>query len=568
MRRAPSRRWALPAALASACAAAHAAQAQGRPDAGQVAREQWRDHAAPRPPPKAAPDIALPRAPTAPAPAGGEVIAVSGFRVSGATAFPADQLGGLLRAWRGRGLTLGELRDAADRITRHYHEHGYLLARAYLPAQTLQDGVVVIAVLEGRVGAVVLQASSAAALRQARALAEQITPGALAQEAQLERMLLLLNERPGIAGARAALQPGASVGLSDLVVTLEAGPAASGELEASNHGNRYTGSYLAGAAVSLTSPIHAGDQFSARVQGSDARLYYARLSYRVPLGGDGFAAGAAWSSSRYRLGRSFAPLDAHGDARIAGVFASYPLVLSRTLKLSAVAAFDDKALRDRVDALSSETRKRIRLGSVGVSASVRLQSGTYSASIAGSAGRLDIESADALANDAATVRGNGHFDKLNYSASAALPIGTAWLFSARLSGQRAGKNLDSAEKFPLGGADGVRAYPQGEAAADDGLLVSVALYRALPSRGTAAPAGAGEALLGCFVDAGLARIDHSPFGGGEHRRRLSAIGLSLDYPLPGRVQLQASLAWKLGRIDANPDNDQRLRAWLMATRYF
>lgn len=563
------RRWAPLAALASAWAAAPAAQAQGRPDAGQIVREQLRDHPAPRTAPQPAPEIVLPRPPAAAAPAGAGVIAVSGFRISGATAFPVDQLSGLLRAWRGRGLTLGELRDAAARITRHYHEHGYLLARAYVPAQTLQDGVVVIAVLEGRVGAVILQASSAVAARQAQTLTEHITPGALAQEAQLERMLLLLNERPGIAGARAALQPGASVGLSDLVVTLDAGPAASGEVEASNHGNRYTGSYLAGAVVNVLSPIHAGDQFSARVQGSDARLYYARLSYRVPLGGDGFAAGAAWSSSRYRLGQSFAALDAHGDARIMGVFASYPLVLSRTLNLSAVAAFDDKVLRDRVDALSSDTRKRIRLGSVGVSANASLHSGNYNASIACSAGTLDIDSADALADDAATVRSNGHFDKLNFSAGAALPIGTAWLFSARLSGQRAGKNLDSAERFSLGGAEGVRAYPQGEAAADDGLLVSVALYRTLALRDTAAPASAGKALLvGGFLDAGLARIDHTPFAGGERRRRLFAIGLSLDYPLPGRVQLQASLAWKLGKTDANPDSGQRLRAWLMATRYF
>jgi hemolysin activation/secretion protein len=41
---------------------------------------------------------------------------------------------------------------------------------------------------------------------------------------------------------------------------------------------------------------------------------------------------------------------------------------------------------------------------------------------------------------------------------------------ASFSGQRASKNLDSSEEFFLGGPNGVRAYPQGEGAGDEGWL--------------------------------------------------------------------------------------------------
>jgi hemolysin activation/secretion protein len=47
------------------------------------------------------------------------------------------------------------------------------------------------------------------------------------------------------------------------------------------------------------------------------------------------------------------------------------------------------------------------------------------------------------------------------------------LLLVRLSGQRASQNLDSSEKFSLGGPNSVRAYGPGEAATDDGNLVTL-----------------------------------------------------------------------------------------------
>ena len=46
----------------------------------------------------------------------------------------------------------------AARITDLYREHGYILARAYVPAQEMRDGAVEIGVVEGRVGKIVSQA--------------------------------------------------------------------------------------------------------------------------------------------------------------------------------------------------------------------------------------------------------------------------------------------------------------------------------------------------------------------------------------------------------------------------
>ena len=42
--------------------------------------------------------------------------------------------------------------DAADAVTRFYQENGYPVARAVLPAQKVEKGMVRIEVIEGRVG--------------------------------------------------------------------------------------------------------------------------------------------------------------------------------------------------------------------------------------------------------------------------------------------------------------------------------------------------------------------------------------------------------------------------------
>ena len=67
---------------------------------------------------------------------------VKGFRISGAAAFTEAELLPLLKDFVGKELSLADLLRAADTITRYYRDRGYFVARAYIPAQDIQDGVV------------------------------------------------------------------------------------------------------------------------------------------------------------------------------------------------------------------------------------------------------------------------------------------------------------------------------------------------------------------------------------------------------------------------------------------
>lgn len=548
-------------ALLGAVIAGHA-WAQAIPDAGQTVRELDRVSPATQQPAREAPSISVsPERPAMAAPEGAKV-AVKSFRITGAQRFSEAELSGLVAEWAGRELSLADLQAAAARITRHYREQGFLVARAYVPAQAMRDGVVEIAVLEGRLGKVDLKNTSRVSDAQVQSLLGQTQPGDAIQGPALERNLILLNELPGVAGANAALQPGASVGLSDLVIALEPGPAVSGAIDVDNHGNRYTGAYRLGGTMHLNSPLRLGDQFTARMVASDEQLYYGRVAYRVPVGSSGLALGAAYSASRYHLGRAFEPLDVNGDARIATAFVTYPFVRSSGFNLVGAFSLDHKTLQDRIGAVASVSDKSVRSATAGLVGNGRAGSGTYGFSAGYTNGKLDIETASARAADAATARSHGSYGKLSYAVNGLVPLSGAWSVYAGLSGQLARKNLDSSEKFSLGGADGVRAYPQGEAPADEGYLLTTELRYALPATSFGAMQLAG------YIDHGGVRINKNPFAAGDNTRRLSAAGIGFNMSAPGNFMVRASVAWKLGSEDATSDTDRSPRAWLQAVKYF
>ncbi|MGI4849973.1 MAG: ShlB/FhaC/HecB family hemolysin secretion/activation protein [Janthinobacterium lividum] len=552
------------ALILAACLCCTAAFAQARPDAGQTLRELERPLPVQPSAPAPAPSLTAPGEPSATvAPDTTRIGIVKGFKVTGASAIPMEELQAAVEPWLSRFLTLGDLKEAAEAITRLYRERGYPVARAYIPVQTLQDRVVEIAVLEGRIGNVSLKNSTSISDERLKAKALRVEPGAVVEGASVERGLLLLQDTPGIGSVSAALQPGEAVGSTDMVVSVEPAPLISGAADVDNYGNRFTGAHRLGATVNLNNPGGLGDQLSMRAQTSDEKLLYGRLVYRVPVGPDGLVAGASLSSSRYELGRDFEALDANGTARAASVFLNYPFVRSRGFNLSGTLALEGKALEDRIGSIDAVNKKSLRQMTATLSASGPLgNGGGYSAAGQLSIGDLDLKSEEARLTDDATARSHGSFTKVAYSLSGILPVSTSWSVLGLANGQLASKNLDSSEKFSLGGADGVRAYPQGEATGDDGVLITGELRYTVPI------AGPGSLQVGGFVDYGAIKLNHNPYLEGENRRHLSAFGLSLNWVIPDNFLIKASLARKLGNETALSDSDQRYRLWVQGVKSF
>lgn len=516
------------------CSASAWSQTPPVPDAGQVLRElQQNPSLAP------APSIPLQRieettdatqAPQAKA-------LVKRIVFTGNQEIPTGDLQPLVAALIGTERTLAQLNAAARRITAYYRQQGFAVARAYLPAQDITDGQITIAIIEGRIASHKLNNQSRLRDERAQAYFGQIKNGDVIRTEQIDRGLLLLQDTPGVASSRATLQPGASVGTSELLIDLQPSAPYNGSATLDNHGSRYTGVYRAAATLNLASPLGIGDQLSFGALTSGSQLSFGRIAYQLPVGSEGLRVGAAYFDIRYKLGKEFELLQAHGTASSASVFASYPFVRSQLTNLYGSLSFEDKALNDQVDATLTATAKKVGVTSLGLSG--KLQDGLGGGGISNAEltvalGQLRINSPSALALDAASAQTSGGYTRVSYALSRLQRLDNNTSFFFSVAGQQASKNLDSSEKFSLGGPAGVRAYPLAEAGGDEGYKASLELrHNFLPNW---------QAAL--FYDFGEVTINKRPFGlAQENHKALAGAGLGLTTRLAA-VQFQASLAWR------------------------
>ncbi len=490
---------------------------------------------------------------------------VRALRITGAKVYPEAELIAITGFVPGTELTIAELRAMASRITTHYAQNGYFVARAYLPAQQIQGNTVTIEVSEGRYGKIILRNQTNLADAQAWRLLEGLNSGDPIINNPLESRLLLLSDTPGVK-VSSTLVPGTTPGSSDLIVDLSPGKRVSGEVDIDNAGSRYTGEVRLGTTVNLNNPLGLGDVASVRAVTSGSGLTYGRASYQIPFGKT--TVGVAYSRLEYKLGREFAPLQASGTAEIASIYGIYPLIRSRNTNLYTQLAYENRTFRDRVDAFPSVTNRKadVLLGSLYGNHRDNLGGGGISAySVTLSAGNLDIQTPAARAVDAASARSNGGYGKLGYAASRVQRVTSAVSLYASINGQVASKNLDSSEKMELGGMNGVRAYPQGEAYGDEGYLINLEARYLLPKFSERIP---GEMHLIGFVDTGNVTINKSPWGAGSNSRTLGAYGVGASWGESGNFLVRAYYARKLGNEATLSAPDRTGRFWIQAVKYF
>ena len=544
--------------------------AQTAPDAGSLLREAEKQQTPrlPQPAPQAMPQVPL--APDANA----LRVRVKAFRISGNTLVAEPELQAVLAPWVGKESTFAELQQAANAVAEAYRRHGWF-ARPQLPAQDLADGVVKINIVEGRLGAVRID-DGGKSLRLDRSVVSQTMtarqqPGDPLNLDALERGNAILNDTPGFAVAT-VLSAGSDTGETDAIVKVQDRPLLAGMAQLDNQGARSTGVDKLTFNFSLDNPGGAGDQISANGNASEGSRYL-KLGYSLPFKRDGLRAGISVSAMQYQLlGDDFAAVNSQGDAKTFGLNASYPLLRSGNSNMSLAGAIDRKDYYNEANEIAT-SEKRIHTALLALNGDLLDGLGNGGMTLWGvslTVGQVDL-SANA-ANESADQNGPssaGSYQKLGYSLARLQRMSdqsTLWL---SLSGQRASKNLDSSEKFSLGGPSGVRAYPLMEGSGDDGWLATLeARYNLTP-----------DLQLSVFYDHGSVTQSHNPDYTGAplvNQASLKGAGIGLNWSQPGSFTVRAVWARRIGdnplaSATTGADGDGSLkpnRFWLSAVVYF
>jgi hemolysin activation/secretion protein len=253
---------------------------------------------------------------------------VNAFTFVGNTVYTERQLKQLTERYIDLQLNLYDLNRAADSVTQLYRETGFPISRAIIPAQKVENGIVRIEVIEGRLANISITGNNRYPDDLIAARTGSLPRNELVTVPRLERSLLLMNDLPGLS-ARATLAPGADYGTTDMIIRTEEKPFAA-TVSLDNHGRRETGETRLDAALDLNNPLGIGDQLNLRIINTRHDLLsYGRIGYSLPVSNEGTRLGATYSKVRYDIGGEFAALGISGEVTNTELVMTHPQVRSR-----------------------------------------------------------------------------------------------------------------------------------------------------------------------------------------------------------------------------------------------
>lgn len=397
-------------------------------------------------------------------------------QVEGVKSIPFDEVAQRFTPLVGKDITIGDLIQVADGVTKLYQERGYALSLAFIPAQTFEGGVVRVTVVEGYVSAVKVTGKPGAMEDKIRAIAEHITADRPLRRATFDRYTSVLGLLPGVKVVANVAPPQNTDGATTLELNVDRKPFDVSAGIASNQPGLQ--GLLTATENGLTS---LGEQLSisALLPKGRNNVTYLAAHAAVPVGTDGLT--AKIDASHYRGN----PTDNPGlpnyvertviNDKVGGSLV-YPILLSSTQSLTGTASVYASHDEDRYH--NNETGAQI-----GLRSQVRVMQlqADYANVQPGQVRRASINVAKAFDILGASKSGDSNVPgttivnpaSINFVRTGAsfsqtnewpLKIGT----SISLTGQYSPVSLPTSEQISFGAQRFAQGYEPGEASGDSG----------------------------------------------------------------------------------------------------
>lgn len=542
-------------------------------DAGMLQNE-WRDRQRTLTVPEASKDVKVqtPEQGTSPAVEGKEVtVPVREFKITGQDIYSEQTLQALLADNKGKDLTFAQLQGGADVLTKYFRDHGYIVARAYLPQQQIDQGIVTYVVQVGRLDGVTVEnhtkINDAAIQRQIGFLKK----GDYVTRAGLERAVWLLSDLAD-ADAKVTLSQGSEPGTVHVLLDVDPYKTKHGLATADNYGSRSMGYNQYGVNYDFTNLAHEGDHLNTGIATSGRKMFDWGANYTIPVLTDGLRMTVGYNVMSYDLGDEFSYLDGVGQSRVASIGFDYAIQRSRLHNFYAGIGYEHSRMKDEYRLWDAT------YGDKTGNAAVFSLYGDSQDNEGFTNWRVDYKwghiTNDALYNSsnpfvpllANSPRTTGIYKKMRGYIERHQNINSRLYLLLTVRGQYAFSNLDSSEHFYLGGPYGVRAYPTSEASGDTGYLTRAELRWQLPLKKNDQ-----QLQLAAYLEHGGIWInkDSSLNPGAKNHRNLQGIGLGLIWSRHEDWFVRADYAWKLGSEE--PVSDTRHsngQFWLRTGVYF
>lgn len=523
----------------------------------------------------------------------GERIAVNRFLVEGAQDRPehditiaaVQALVDERLAARPDGFTVGRLQEVADELTKYYRDHGLILAQAFIPVQSVEDGAVRIQVMEGLLGRVVTEGND----MYAAEVLERPFAGLVGEpvtKEDIEAALLRVSDLPG-QSSFGVFQPGVQVGTADMVIKVQEEDRFEFAARADNHGISETGQNRYLGQGTVNDPLGLGDRFSVTAQHTavpDNTFFYA-VDYQVPV--QGFydtVFGIGMNRNQFDVGGEFRDADIASDIRNYNASLTKSFIRGRLLNLSTTARISKKRSGTKA------AGRRVNLDSLAVAA-LEVNFDSVDSRFGGlNAGYLEISHGfndlfGAMGANPASIQptrqggtgrfAEGKFDKVLLSLSRFQALSPLWdklashnlLFSFEL--QYSPDLLVPLEQYTVGGPNNVRGYRPTESLFDRAVFGSVEWIINAPFISDQPAFGNrtwGELLqLSFFYDMAAGKLNSS-LPTETESENYKSVGFALSFNNPKVFSSKITIATPIGRPE--PENDKHPQYWVDLNFFF
>lgn len=453
-------------------------------------------------------------APEQPGAAAGESTAhfvLRDVRLGDSQFLSAAQLNAVIAPYLGQDISFAQLQQLLERINALYREQGQLAARALLPPQRIQDGIVRIDLVEARVSAITLSGAERVNAQWAQSWLGMV-PGQVVDTGALDAALRRWN---AASDARLVvdLVPGEQERSSAIAASLQEPPAWRAQVGLNNEGGDTTGKNQLQANLRWFSPLGLGEKIALALNKSQG-LQLSQLAYSQPVHPSGTRLSASWSSSRFEVISGQYAGFVNGTSGSSQVALSQPLWQRQGWYLDGNLGYSGQHSTTYISGLTvgEVTTKSSVLG-----VSLTRRVGLSEWSLAHSVQRSQVSSAGTSLGATA----------LQGSFSWVTPLWGQYTGLARANWQssRSG-TLPASINFFAGGVGSLRGYATGSLVGDSGYTAGLELHRAF-----------GGAYSGfVFADTAAAW--------GQARARVSAgsLGVGAEWRPSQRLTLGAQLA--------------------------
>lgn len=474
-------------------------------------------------------------------------ILAGAIRVDGAMALPPAAFAPVISSYVGRTLSGADLRKLASDIAGVARAAGYGLASAWIPRQSVTNGILQVKIEEGRIDAIDAKGDASDVARRMLAI---LVDGRPVRTAALERQLLLAGDVAGIWVGNARLERDA--GRNVLVVQTRR-DRIQARASIDNWGSGTIGPGEAQLSIDFNGLLSKTDQLTVTGFGiplHPKEFVLGEAKYSRTLGSGGTEISIDGYVARSKAGGALADRGFEGRASQASLAASHAFIRSRAASLWGDISF---TLRDSEQSRQGAKIRddRFALVTAIATGNVKLGAGRIrgTLSIVQGLGLLDAtRGGDPLAS---RDDGSAIFTELDLWAQYSRPLGDRFSVQLATEGQLASRPLLSSEEMGLGGRSFLRGYDYREFSGDKGIAASAELRFDLGK--LFKPISAAQ-LYG-YADAGSVGNYRGGRGGGT----LASAGGGARIWLSSKVQAGLELGFPLRKgFDRTSHRDPRL----------